>query len=137
MARQVSDFIEITDNREELAAISKIAKDFIWKEYQIEVQVEEAIPTISYWFFRAAIKYLNENKSKAKDTKINILDFMDLGISYREDGDGEKDGNYTPFANPGLEFNRVILSDAQYKIAVAKEKKKRELANESTKTNKK
>ena len=54
---------------------------------------------------------LSKEKSMDVDTEINLMDVLTVGISYRESEDGEKDGNFTPYAIPGQVFKTTIKSD--------------------------
>ncbi len=104
-------FIEINEDVEVIQDIARVASEVLKKEFNINISVHEAIPTIWYAFTDQVIKRLSKEKSMDADTEINLMDVLTVGISYRESEDGEKDGNFTPYAIPGQVFKTTIKSD--------------------------
>ena len=82
-------FIEIRENQAEIEKISKNAAKYLANEYNIKISHSEALPTIVYSFLRCAALYLNENKSENSDVELNLMQLIDIGISYRENEDAE------------------------------------------------
>lgn len=111
MSKEVAKLIEIGESRKELEQISEITQEVLKKERNIIVSKAQAIPTIAYEFLCSAARYLEQNKSKDKDIVINLLDILDMGVTYRQSGDGEKDGNFTPYLQAGQVLKTVIKSD--------------------------
>lgn len=111
MSKTTAKLIEINESKKELEAISTITQDVLKKERNIFVSEAQAIPTIAYEFLCSAARYLEQNKSKDKDIVINLLDIIDMGVTYRGSGDSEKDGNFTPFLQAGQVLKTVIKSD--------------------------
>lgn len=99
--------IEVRDNVEEIAKIANDTQIFLESEHKVAVTPSIAIVTITYWFLRSCIDYLNENKSAGKDIELDVMGLINLGITYRE-GDAEKDANFTPFVTPGNEFINIV-----------------------------
>lgn len=100
--------IEIRDNSEAIMEIAENTKILIHEENNIAISQSVGIPTISYWFMRAVIDYLNENKTNTGDVEINLLGILSLGISHRDEEDAEKDGNFTPYLEAGPEFKALV-----------------------------
>lgn len=90
--------IEITESVTEITAIAAATKAKL-EAMDIIIDHEAAIPTIAYVQLRAAVAYLAENKP----TSVNLFNLINLGISHA-DVEGEKDGNYTPYSEPGQLF---------------------------------
>lgn len=111
MAKAVAKLIEINESKKEVEQISTITQEVLKKERNIFVSEAQAIPTIAYEFLCSAARFLEQNKSKDKDIVVNLLDILDMGVTYRSSGDGEKDGNFTPFLQAGQVLKTVIKSD--------------------------
>lgn len=109
----MSNFIpvEIRDNKEEIIKIASRAMTILDEENNVVIPTVEVIPTIAYVFMKSMIQYLNENKEKGVDTSINFMQLMDIGITYRNNDDAEKDGNFTPLVVAGQEFKLLIKDD--------------------------
>lgn len=106
-------FIEVRENETEISAIAAAAHTLLTDEFNINVRVADAIPTIAYAFLRASAAHVASNKpvEPGETYEINLFQLLDLGVSYQEGEDGEKDGNYTPFTNAGQEFKLIIKDD--------------------------
>lgn len=106
--------IEITGSRKEIATIKSIAenaRDILQNEHNIDITLADAIPTIAYEFLYSAAQFLDKNKSTDSETTVNIMNLLEMGVTYRESEDGEKEGNFVPFIMPGTIFKTVIKSD--------------------------
>ena len=111
---QNAKLIELTGTRKEVAAITAIAEnaqELLKNEHHIDITLASAIPTIAYEFLYSAAQFLDKNKSTDADTSINIMNLIEMGVTYRESADGEKDGNFVPFIQPGTIFKTIIKSD--------------------------
>lgn len=102
--------LEIRENQKEIAQIAKNTQEVLDEMHNITITDPSGIPTIAYRFIEQAIKFLNEKKEKGKDIEINLMQLLDIGISHRS-SDGEKDGNFTPYVNPGQEFKLLVKTD--------------------------
>jgi len=111
MAKEDAVFLEIRENQKEIAKICDRANKALISEHNINVTHAPAIATISYRFLQQAIAYLNEKKTAGEDISINLMQLFDMGISYRENDEGEKVGNFTPFLIPGQEFKLMVKDD--------------------------
>lgn len=103
--------IEIRENEKEITKIAEEAAKYLETENNIVVSHALAIPTISYAFLRSAIGYLNTHKAAGSDIELNLMQLLDLGVSYRENEEAEKEGNFTPYARPGQEFKLLVKDD--------------------------
>lgn len=103
--------VEVRDNVEEIKKIAQRAQILLDEEHNINIPLPEAVPTIAYVFMKSAIMYLNENKEKGTDISLNLMQLMDIGITYRGNDEAEKDGNFTPSLVPGQEFKLLIKDD--------------------------
>jgi hypothetical protein len=110
---KTAKLIEIRENEKEILKIAEKAAKYLESENNIVVSHAQAIPTIAYGFLREAINYLNEQKAAGSDIELNLMQLIDLGISYRENDEAEKEGNFTPYAAPGQEFKLLVKDDAE------------------------
>jgi uncharacterized protein (DUF2164 family) len=104
--------VEIRENEKEIKKIAERAQKYLDSEHNIEINHAEAIPTFVYVFLREAVNFLNEKKAAGQDVEINLMQLLHLGVSYRENEEAEKEGNYTPYALPGQEFKLLVKDDA-------------------------
>ena len=114
MERENAKLIDLTGTRKEIAAITAIAEaaqENLKSQHNIDVTMALALPTIAYEFLYAAAQYLDKNKSTDTDVTVNLMNLFEMGVTYRESNDGEKDGNFVPFILPGTIFKTVIKSD--------------------------
>ncbi len=103
--------IELRENREDIMKICDDTGEFLNREFNIDITNTEVYATIVYGFLRCAIEHLNKIKSQDKDVEINMMQLFDLGISYRENDDAEKEGNYAPYLTPGQEMKLLVKDD--------------------------
>jgi len=105
------DFKGTAKEMKALTEIAEAAQKVLYKERHINITMADAIPTIAYEFLYSAAQFLDKNKSTDSDISVNIMNLLEMGITYRESDDGEKEGNFTPFIQPGTIFKTVIKSD--------------------------
>lgn len=108
---QLKDFNGTKAEVERLNDISKITQKVLKDERHINITMAEAIPTIVYEFLHVTAEWLEKNKSTDEDVIVNLMNLMDIGVTYRESEDGEKTGNFTPFIQAGTIFKTIIKSD--------------------------
>lgn len=114
MERENAKLIELTGTRKEVATITAIAEhaqETLKREHNIDITLAAAIPTIAYEFLYSAAQFLDKEKSTDSDTTVNIMNLIEMGVTFRESDDGEKEGNFVPFIQPGTIFKTVIKSD--------------------------
>lgn len=114
MEKDFAKFVELTGTHKEVEAIMEIAEraqETLKSQRNISISMASAIPSIAYEFLFNAAQYLDRNKSTSEDTVLNLMNLIELGVTYRESDDGEKDGNFVPFIQPGTIFKTVIKSD--------------------------
>ena len=105
------DFKWTSKEMKDLSEISKMTQKVLKEERHISITMAEAIPTIAYEFLYSVAQYLEANKDPNSDTVVNIMNLIEMGVTYRESADGEKEGNFTPFIQPGTIFKTIIKSD--------------------------
>lgn len=105
------EFNGTSQERKAIDEISKIAQKVLKDERKINITMHEAIPTIAYELLYAAMQYLEKNKSTDEDLSVNFFNLLEMGVTYRESEDSEKDGNFTPYLQPGVIMKTVIKSD--------------------------
>ena len=114
MEKEFAKLVELTGTRKEVAIINEIAEraqETLKEQRHINISLASAIPSIVYEFLYSAAQYLDKNKSTDEDTVLNLMNLIEIGVTYRESDDGEKDGNFVPFIQPGTIFKTVIKSD--------------------------
>ena len=114
MANENAQLIEMTGTRQENEAVLKIAKmaqEKLINDRKISISMSEAIPTIVHDFLYCVAQYLDKNKSTSSDVNINLMNLIEMGVTFRESDDGEKDGNFVPYIVPGTIFKTLIKSD--------------------------
>ena len=114
MSKEAAKLVELTGSTQEIKSITEIAENaqkLLLEKRNIDISMAMAIPTIVYEFLYSATQFLDQNKSTSNDTIINLMNLIEMGVTYRESEDGEKDGNFVPFIQPGTIFKTVIKSD--------------------------
>ena len=111
MNAKLVDFNGTASELKKLTEISKLAQRTLKDECNINITMAEAIPTIVYEFMYAAGLYLEKNKSTEEDVIVNLMNIIDIGVTYRGSEEGEKTGNFTPFVQAGTILKTVIKSD--------------------------
>ena len=100
-----------TSDMKSVSEIAKMAQKILKEENNIVITMADAIPTIVYQYLIALAKYLEKNKVAGETTSINFMNYAHFGVTFRESEDGEKDGNFTPFVQPGSILKTLIKSD--------------------------
>jgi len=113
MSKENARLIEIRENEKEIMKVAEKAQKYLEEENNIVITHPAAIPTIGYAFLRCLIEHLNENKSVGNNIEINVMQLFDMGISYRENDDAEKEGNFDPYLRPGQEFKLLVKDDGE------------------------
>ena len=104
--------LELRENQEEIQAIADRSVALLQERYGINFKGGAAgIPTLVYCFMTATIEHVNKNKSEDEPYELNLFQLMDIGVSYNEDEDAEKEGNFVPYLRPGQEFKLLIKDD--------------------------
>lgn len=106
-----ANLIDIRKNKKEIMEAARITAEKLDRENNITITVSDAIPTIAYEFIKNLFDIVVKNKSMTTDIEIDFAGLMDIGVSYRDGEDGEKDGNFTPYLNAGQEFKLMTKSD--------------------------
>jgi hypothetical protein len=96
--------IPIRENGEEITSIANKAKDVLEQDHGIKVRDPEAVWTVAYKTLEETVKWISDNK-KSDNLILNFFDLFDIGVTYRESDESEKDGNFTPF----LKINDEII----------------------------
>lgn len=105
-------FVELRENEKEIMKIAEAAKNTLNYEYNIAINYHQAIPTIGYVFMKEAIKYLAQIKEPGAEVSLNLMQLVELGITFDDCDDTEKENNYVPVAAPGQEFKLIIKQDS-------------------------
>lgn len=112
--RNNAKLIELTGTPKEIAAINAInetAHAALIANNNINISRPDAIATIAYAFLHAAAEYLAKTKEPGTDISVNMMNLLEMGVTYRESEDGEKDGNFVPYVQPGTIFKTIVKSD--------------------------
>lgn len=113
MAKENARLIEIREDEKELIKIAKDAQDILDKDHKILISMHDAIPTICYVYLKEVIKYLDSHKVTGSNISLNMMQLFDMGVSYRENVNAEKEENFTPFLTPGQEFKLTSKADEE------------------------
>lgn len=105
------EFNGTSQEKKAIEEIAKIAQKVLRDERKINITMHEAIPTIAYEVLYATIQFLEKNKKADEDISVNFMNLFELGVTYRGSEDGEKEGNFTPYLQPGVVMKTVIKSD--------------------------
>lgn len=106
----MSKFIEVQENVNEINQIAEATFKTLADEFAIKFPDANPLPTVVYVFLKEAAKVLSEQKEEGSEVSLNLFHMLEMGISH-EEVEGEKDGNFTPFAIPGQEFKLMVKSD--------------------------
>lgn len=107
-----AEFVELRENEKELNKIAEQTKITLNDEFNIGINYHHAIPTIVYTFLKETINYLAKNKEPGSDVSINLMQLLELGITFDECDDAEKANNYVPYAAAGQEFKLLVKQDS-------------------------
>lgn len=100
--------IELRENEVELTEIADTACKILDADHNVSIPNPKVLLTIAYIYMKNMVQSLAENKVEGKGSQINFINLFDIGISYRENDDAEKEGNYVPFINPTQVANNIV-----------------------------
>lgn len=105
--------IELRQDQEQIQQIADRSVALLQEKFGITLKGSsaQAVPTMVYCFLTAAIEHVNSNKSEEEPYEINLFQLADLGVSYNEDEEAEKEGNFVPYIRPGQEMKLLIKDD--------------------------
>lgn len=104
--------LELRQDQEQIQQIADRSIALMQEKFGVALKGgSSGVPTLVYCFLTAAIEHVNTNKSEDDPYEINLFQLMDLGVSYNEDEDAEKEGNFVPYLRPGQEFKLLIKDD--------------------------
>lgn len=92
--------VDLRENETELIEIGERVCKILDADYGIVIPNPKVALTIAYVYAKNMIEALAENKVEEKGSQINFVNLFDIGISYRENDEAEKEGNYVPFITP-------------------------------------
>ena len=109
---QSVNYIDIKpEDKKSFNTIGEIMNDILDSENNIQIPNAMVAMTVLIQGIRSVYKYLEENRSKTEYVSVNLGDYLELGIEYRESDDEEKDGNFTIGAKEGLKGKIDSKSD--------------------------
>ena len=109
---QSVNYIDIKpEDKKSFNTIGEIMNDILDSENNIQIPNAMVAMTVLIQGIRSVYKYLEENRSKTEYVSVNLGDYLELGIEYRESDDEEKDGNFTIVAKEGLKGKIDSKSD--------------------------
>lgn len=111
--QQKSNLIEVRHDEKSVMKISEMARNILKAEHNVDVRRADVLPTIVKVFLDCSVSFLNTEKSVGNDVKVNILDSVTLGITHRDNEDAEKEGNFVPYALPGIDFKMMVKDDGE------------------------
>lgn len=104
--------IEIRENELELIEIATRAEKALVADFNYTIESPHAILTLAYVYMKNMVKYLAENKSMEKTVEINFINLFNIGISYRENEDAEKEGNFVPVISASTAVDQLMAKAA-------------------------
>lgn len=99
--------LDITDNRNEIRAISQMTQEYLWeiRPDLKKIKVWEAIPRMVIEFIRASFTKIDKTTAiRDGESSIKIGDLFEVGVQYTCTSDGDKMGNLTPIIRCRSEF---------------------------------
>lgn len=114
MAEHNAKLIDWNGDPKDMKAVSEInemAQKMLKEECKIVISDPKAFPSIVFEYLTAIAKYLEKNKVPGEGASVNFMNFATFGVTYRESEDGEKEGNFTPYIQPGTILKTYIKSD--------------------------
>ena len=103
--------VDLRENEVELVEIGERACKILDADYGVVIPNPKVALSIAYVYAKTMIEALAENKIEGKGSQINFINMFDIGISYRENDEAEKEGNYVPFITPLQVANNLAESD--------------------------
>ena len=108
MSKEMVSTIECREHEEELMEIASNACKILEADHNVSIPNPKILLTIGYVYMKNLVQNLAENKIEGKGSQINFINLFDIGISYRENDDAEKEGNYVPFINPTQVAQNIV-----------------------------
>lgn len=108
MAKEPSILISITEDAEIIDKICKNTASILKNENHITINRPQAVATIAYQFLKSAVQEIVKNRVEGEDININLFHLIDMGLTYKENADGDVEGNFTPYVQPGQEFKLAV-----------------------------
>lgn len=103
--------LELHEDAEIILEAAAVAQKVLKDERYIVISNSQAVPTILYEAMKALIAVIAKHKSTDKDLIVNFAHLFDIGVSYQESEDGEKDGNFVPVLMDGQIMRTLVKSD--------------------------
>lgn len=104
--------LELRQDQEQIQKVADRSVALLQEKFGVTLKGgSSGVPTLVYCFLTAAIEHVNSNKSEDEPSEINLFQLFDLGVSYNEDDEAEKEGNFVPYLRPGQEFKLLIKDD--------------------------
>lgn len=110
----MAQLIELRENAAEIQEIADRTAKVLDREHGVIIGDKTAVlPTIVHAFLSTATSFLAEHKPSepGQSVEINLMQLLDIGISFDADEDAEKEGNYTPYLRPGQEMKLLVKDD--------------------------
>ena len=111
MSKDQNSFVELYEDKEIIESIAEDTAKYLDVQRGYEIDGAVSIPTIFHDFMVFAWKKLSSLQKEGKTPQINLAGIMTIGISERENEDGEKEGNLMPFITVGQIPKTIIKSD--------------------------
>ena len=110
MAIKEVELIEIVNNKKEILEIcDRTAARCAQKGLTLSNPEVITLPVV--YFIEEAIKKINEMKEHNSTVELDLFGLLDIGIDHRVYEEDENDGNYVPYATPGVAFKVLIKDD--------------------------
>lgn len=108
----MAHLITLREDAETVNAIAVKTAETLLEAYDVDVvKGQYALPTLAYSFFAGIINRLNQFKTPDAPVHFNFGDLFTVGITYQEEEDAEKEGNFTPFINAGAKFEGYVKGE--------------------------
>lgn len=100
--------IEIRENEKDILKICDAAAQRLDREESIQVTPSAGLATTAYVYLREAINSVSAKKSSGSENELDVMGLFVLGVTYRENEEAEKEGNYTPYIKPSTQFELLV-----------------------------
>lgn len=107
----MSEVFEVREHREELNQILADAVRAMKEEYDVDVAGDEQALAFVYQFLRATCASVASKKNTNENAMISLFNLIDVGVTFDENEEAEKEGNFVPFALVGQEFKLIVKDD--------------------------
>lgn len=108
MSKEMVSTIECREHEAELMELASNACKILEADHNVSIPNPKILLTIGYVYMKNMVQNLAENKIEGKGSQLNFINLFDMGISYRENDDAEKEGNYVPFINPTQVAQNIV-----------------------------